>query len=106
MTRIVFVQPDGTETSLDARDGDSIMETAMANGVDGIVAECGGSMMCATCHVYVERAFLDKLPVLEDGEDDMLDCAASDRADNSRLSCQLIVSPQLEGVRIHLPEVQ
>lgn len=106
MTTLIFVQPDGAETSLDARDGDSIMETAMANGVDGIVAECGGSMMCATCHVYVEESFLDKLPAREEGEDEMLDCAASDRADNSRLSCQLIVSPRLEGARIYLPEAQ
>ena len=76
------------------------------NGVDGIVAECGGSCMCATCHVYVREDQLAKTPAMQADEDAMLEGTASPRKPNSRLSCQLVVSPQMEGLVVYLPETQ
>jgi ferredoxin, 2Fe-2S len=106
MTKIIFVSYDGTRTVVDARDGDSVMHTAIAHDIDGIMGECGGSMMCATCHCYVDDAFADKLSERKDGEDEMLESAACKVQPTSRLSCQIKVSPELEGLIIHLPEVQ
>ncbi len=106
MTKITFVSHDGTRTIVDARDGDSVMHTAIAHDIDGIMGECGGSMMCATCHCYVDNIFADKLSERKDGEDDMLESAACEVRSTSRLSCQIKVSPELEGLIIHLPEAQ
>lgn len=103
MTKIIFIDPDGTETPLDAQDGESVMSVAIANGIDGIVAECGGSMMCATCHCYVDDSWAEKAGTRNDGEDDMLECATSDVRDTSRLSCQIRITPDLEGLIVHLP---
>jgi 2Fe-2S ferredoxin len=91
MTIINYISPDGTQTTIDARDGDSVMETAVKNGVQGIVAECGGACACATCHVYVDEKFSDLCDAPSDLEDDMLDGTAAERLNNSRLSCQLKV---------------
>lgn len=106
MTQITFVSADGKRTAVDATDGDSVMQTAVDNLVDGIVGECGGSMMCASCHVYVPEAFADKLPPASDGEADMLECTAAARRGNSRLSCQIEVGPDLAGIEIHMPDTQ
>jgi len=106
MTKITLIAANGTKTTIDAKDGDSLMQNAVANNIDGITAECGGSMMCATCHVYVDEAFIDKLPPSSDSEDEMLDSTASARKDTSRLSCQITVSPQMEGLVVNLPEEQ
>lgn len=106
MVQITFVQFDGNRTTVNAEIGDSVMQTALANGVDGIFAECGGAMMCATCHCYVDDAWGDKTGARNDGEDDMLDCAASEVRETSRLSCQLKVSDALDGLVVHLPEEQ
>lgn len=106
MTQITFVESDGTKTLIDAQGGESVMSVAIANGVDGIVAECGGSMMCATCHCYVDEAWTDKTGTRNDGEDDMLDCAASEVRETSRLSCQIKITPELDGLVVHLPEDQ
>lgn len=103
MPKITYVLPDGLETVLDAEPGTSVMRTAVSHGVPGIVAECGGSAMCATCHVYVETEAAEGLPAVSDVEDEMLDCTASERCANSRLSCQLHVS---EDITVRLPETQ
>lgn len=82
------------------------MLTALSSGVDGIEAECGGSCMCATCHVYVDAAWLDRLPKVQILEDEMLDDTASKRESNSRLSCQIQMTDDLDGLIVTLPETQ
>ena len=82
------------------------MLAAASHGVDGILAECGGNAMCATCHVYVEGGWLDRLPVMTGEEDALLEGTASERLANSRLSCQIKVTPELEGLELHLPDRQ
>jgi len=82
------------------------MHTAIANGIPGIIAECGGSAMCATCHVYVDPSCMQHLPPVSEVENEMLDSAASERRENSRLSCQLIMDGELEELIIHIPERQ
>ncbi|WP_349358011.1 2Fe-2S iron-sulfur cluster-binding protein [Stappia sp.] len=106
MARITFVEPDGTRKEIDAVDGRSVMETAIANDVNGIVAECAGSMACATCHVFVDEAHFAGLPEAEQAERDMLDFAAVTARPTSRLSCQIAVGPQLDGAVITIPETQ
>lgn len=106
MPSVTYVHPDGTRQSVDARAGDSVMETATGNDVDGIVAECGGSAMCATCHVYVDEAWADRLAPRSEVEDDLLDSTASERRTSSRLSCQLPVTAELDGLVVHLPAEQ
>jgi 2Fe-2S ferredoxin len=82
------------------------MQTAVARGVDGIVAECGGNLMCATCHVYVDEDWAELLPAKAEDEDDMLDETACPREQNSRLSCQLVLEEKLDGIVVTLPERQ
>jgi 2Fe-2S ferredoxin len=106
MTRITFVTHDGRAKTVNARDGDSVMRSAMADDVEGIVAECGGSTMCATCHCYVDDAWVDLTGARKDGEDEMLDSAISEIRPNSRLSCQITVTPALDGLVVHLPPAQ
>ncbi|TQO20585.1 2Fe-2S ferredoxin [Rhodoglobus vestalii] len=106
MPEITYFSPDGTQTTLDARDGDSVMETAVKNGVKGIVAECGGACACATCHVYVDEAFTDAVGEPGDLEDDMLDGTAAERLPNSRLSCQLKMNPALNGLTVRIAPKQ
>jgi 2Fe-2S ferredoxin len=106
MPHVTYVAQDGKETVLDIPVGTSVMQAAVMNGVDGIVAECGGSCMCATCHVYVRDDQLAKAPAMQADEDAMLEGTASPRRPNSRLSCQLVVSPEMEGLVVHLPETQ
>jgi 2Fe-2S ferredoxin len=84
----------------------SVMQAAITRGVDGIVAECGGSLMCATCHVYVEDEHLAATPEMSADEDEMLDFTASERGRSSRLSCQLVMGPQLDGLVVYLPDEQ
>ena len=102
---IVFIEHDGTEHQVEARVGSSLMLAAVTNGVPGIDADCGGGMACATCHVYVKEDWLNKLPKKEDGEEDMLDMAFEPKK-NSRLSCQLIVSDELDGLTVNIPSKQ
>lgn len=106
MTRITFIHPDNRSEQVDAEDGASIMLAALTHGVDGIVAECGGNAVCATCHVYVDEAWLPKLDAVSDDEDALLDGTASERLPNSRLACQIKVSPALEGLVLRVPERQ
>ncbi len=106
MPKITYVHPDGSRDVLEVPVGTSIMQAAILNSIDGIVAECGGSAMCATCHVYVEEQDLGRTPTMEDAENEMLEFTACERRPNSRLSCQLVVSEEMDGLVVHLPETQ
>jgi 2Fe-2S ferredoxin len=106
MPRVTYISHDGKQTVLDVPVGTSVMQAAMLDGLDGIVAECGGSCMCATCHVFVQDDQLAKLPEMELGEDAMLDGTAVPRQPNSRLSCQLVMTPMMEGLVVTMPETQ
>ena len=106
MTTIHFVHPDGRTQSIGAVDGQSAMMVATINGIDEIVAECGGNAMCATCHVYVDPKWVGELPAVSDEEDALLDGVAAERLANSRLSCQIRVSPELDGLVLRLPDKQ
>jgi 2Fe-2S ferredoxin len=106
MTDITYISPDGTSTTLEARLGDSVMEVAVKHGVEGIVAECGGACSCATCHVYVDEAFTDRVGGAGDLEDDMLDGAAAERLPNSRLSCQIKMRDELDGLLVRIAPEQ
>jgi 2Fe-2S ferredoxin len=103
--RLFLIDPSGTEHALAAPSGWSLMEAAVKNDVGGIVADCGGACSCATCHVYVDPAWVDRLPAIEDMEDAMLDCA-EERRSNSRLSCQIRLTAELDGLRVEVPENQ
>jgi ferredoxin, 2Fe-2S len=105
--RMTYVSHGNVASPIDVAVGDSVMEGAIKNGIDGIVAECGGTCQCGTCHVYVEETFLDRLPPIQDDEDAMLaDTTACPRRPNSRLSCQLQVTHELDGLILHTPERQ
>ena len=106
MPKITYVRTDGTREEIDVAVGVSVMRGAILNGIDGIVAECGGEMMCATCHVYVEPDQLPLTPPQSDDEKAMLEFTASERKPGSRLSCQLIVTPEMDGLVVRLPETQ
>jgi len=106
MPRVTYISHDGKETTLDIPVGTSVMQAAVLNGVEGIVAECGGSCMCATCHVYVRDDQLALVPPMQPDEDAMLEGTASPRLANSRLGCQLVVTPEMEGLVVTMPEMQ
>jgi 2Fe-2S ferredoxin len=106
MVNITFVEASGTATSLDVPEGWSLMQAATANGVDGIVGECGGSCACATCHCYVDERLMAVLAPAAAGELDMLDNVAAERRPNSRLACQLKASAAMDGCTVTLPETQ
>ncbi|WP_071673551.1 2Fe-2S iron-sulfur cluster-binding protein [Nioella nitratireducens] len=106
MPKVTFIDADGTETTVAAKIGDSVMQTAMAHGIDGITAECGGAMACATCHAYVADDWADKVGPAGETEADMLDFAACEVKPTSRLSCQIVVAENLDGLIVYLPEHQ
>ena len=105
MPRITYIEHNGKTHTIDVAKGLSVMEGAIQNDVQGIDADCGGSMACATCHVYVEEKWLDKIPKAEEAEEDMIDMAFEPKK-NSRLSCQLIVTDDLDGLKVRTPEKQ
>ena len=105
MPKITYIDNQGNAKTIDVEKGLSVMEGAIQNDVPGIDADCGGSMACATCHVYVEEKWLDKLPKAEEAEVDMIDMAFEPKK-NSRLSCQLIVNDELDGHTITTTEKQ
>ena len=105
MAKIKYIEHNGNWHTVDVQNGLTVMEGAVQNNIPGIDADCGGSMACATCHVYVKEEWFNKLPKKEDGEDDMLDMAFEPKK-NSRLSCQLMVTDQIEGLVVNLPEKQ
>ena len=105
MPKITYLEHDGKSHTLDVANGLSVMEGAVQNNIPGIDADCGGGMACATCHVYVKEEWFDKLVKKEDGEEDMLDMAYEPNK-FSRLSCQLIVTDELNGLVVQLPSKQ
>lgn len=105
MVKITFIEFDKTEHTIDADEGMSLMEVALQNGVPGIDADCGGACACATCHVYVDKSWVEKTGEAEQMEQDMLDFAF-DVNEQSRLSCQVKITDDLDGIIINLPEKQ
>ena len=105
MAKITYQNNDGSSKTIEVENGLSVMEGAIQQDIPGIDADCGGSMACATCHVYVEEKWLNKLPQAEDAEVDMIDMAYEPKK-NSRLSCQLIVSDELDGMVVTTPTKQ
>jgi ferredoxin, 2Fe-2S len=106
MPTLHIVRADGSRYELAAPAGSSVMQLLAGAGEPGIIAECGGSAMCATCHVYVDEAWVDRLPAALANEQEMLECTADERRPNSRLSCQIKVSDALDGMVVRLPNVQ
>jgi ferredoxin, 2Fe-2S len=103
MVKIIYIEPDGGELAVDVPEGWTVMQGATANGVAGIEAECGGSCACATCHCYADGA---TLPAPSETEAAMLENAAAERLASSRLSCQIVVRPELDGLVVRLPDRQ
>ncbi|MEC3862432.1 2Fe-2S iron-sulfur cluster-binding protein [Mesobacterium sp. TK19101] len=106
MIKLSFVTSDGQEITTTARAGISLMEAARAANIPGILAECGGACSCSTCHVYVDRDWIGKLPGKAEDEADLLDFAFEPDEETSRLSCQVTLTPELDGMRVMVPERQ
>lgn len=105
MVTIVYVEPSGTEKSVDVPVGRSVMEGAVMHGIDGIVAECGGACSCATCHAHIDADWMETVGPAGEDERDMLELA-SDVGPDSRLTCQITVSQELDGLRVRVAEGQ
>lgn len=105
MARVTYELPDGGTRTVEGSPGDSVMQVAVRNGVPGILAQCGGTLSCATCHVFVDPQDLGEFAGVSEFEDEMLDTTACDREDNSRLSCQLVLS-ELQDVRVRVAAEQ
>ena len=105
MAKITYIESSGKTQTIEVSNGLTVMEGAVQNDISGIDADCGGGMACATCHVYVTEEWFDKLLKKEDGEEDMLDMAFEPKK-NSRLSCQIIVSDELDGLTVNTPSKQ
>jgi 2Fe-2S ferredoxin len=106
MAKITYVEHSGREHVVDVANGLTVMEGARDNGIPGIEADCGGACACSTCHVYVDAAWVEKLPKKDSMEEDMLDFAWNPDPVRSRLTCQLKVSDALDGLRVQMPEKQ
>ena len=106
MPKVSYVAATGDATTVDATLGESVMATAVKHGVPGIIGECGGNASCGTCHVWVRDEFLPQLDEIEELEEDLLDMGVSDRRPNSRLSCQIPVTPDLDGLTVDVPPEQ
>jgi 2Fe-2S ferredoxin len=103
---VTYISNSGDTQEVAVPIGDSVMEGAIKNGIDGIVAECGGACQCATCHVYVDEAWLGRLKPIQEDEDEMLNTTAAERRPNSRLGCQIPVTKELDGLIVRTPERQ
>jgi 2Fe-2S ferredoxin len=105
MVNVTFIEHDGSEHTIQAKPGNSLMQAAVSNSVPGIDADCGGSCSCATCHVYVQEKWIDKVGTVNPTEEAMLSLS-TDRQANSRLSCQIQLSEDLDGLVVNTPEFQ
>lgn len=105
MPVVTYISADGAINEIEVASGSSVMQGAVDNMIDGIVAECGGSCSCATCHCYVDDAWVDKIPAPSEMEKDMLECVLEPEP-NSRLSCQITVTDDLDGLVVRVPESQ
>jgi len=103
--KVTYIEDDGSKHEVEVESGTTLMQAALDNMVDGIVGDCGGGLSCATCHCYIDEAWLDVVGVAEDTEKDMLICAI-DPKENSRLSCQVTVTDEMDGLVVSLPEAQ
>lgn len=106
MPKVTYIEFNGTAHEIDLPVGSSLVEGAVQNDIPGIVAECGGSCMCSTCHVYVDEAFADNLPKKEEEEEEMLEEAVAEIKETSRLSCQLRMTQEMDGIVVRMPESQ
>lgn len=106
MPKVSFLQPDGTERAVEASCGSSLMQAAVSNEVEGILGECGGGMACATCHVFVDPGWFDRVGPPHGSENDMLQCAATEPTETSRLGCQIVLRDELDGLVVRIPERQ
>ncbi len=106
MPKVIYVAESGDQRVIDATAGESVMATAVKNGVPGIIGECGGNASCATCHVWVRPEFLPVLGEIEEMEEDLLDMGVTDRRTGSRLSCQVPVTDELDGLTVDIPPDQ
>lgn len=106
MPQITYIDSDGNKHQVELPLGATIMEGAVQNDIKGIIAECGGSCMCATCHCYISEEYLDKLPEMEEEEDEMLEGAVAPRTGRSRLGCQVRISNALDGLVVEIPQEQ
>ncbi len=106
MPKVIYVSHTGKSREVDVPVGMTVMNAALKNGIDGIIAECGGVCMCSTCHVYVDEKFFSKLPPAQDTEEAVLEISAEERKPTSRLSCQIKVTDDLDGLIVRLPEKQ
>ncbi|SKB79744.1 2Fe-2S iron-sulfur cluster-binding protein [Sphingopyxis flava] len=101
-----FVSADGEARDVEGQIGETVMEVAYATGIKGIAAECGGSMSCGTCHVFLDKASFERIEAPSESELDMLDIVSSDRRPTSRLSCQIKLTPEFVDAEVHIPESQ
>lgn len=107
MPNVTYIEADGRSQTIDVPVGENVMRGALYNGVEGIVGECGGGLSCATCHCYIDEAWTDTVGgPSSDDESDLLEGVSAERKATSRLSCQIVVSPELDGLVVHLPESQ
>jgi len=106
MPIVTYVSPSGISREIDVPSGISVMQAALNHRVDGVLGECGGNRMCATCHVYIDLPFLSRLPLANDNEKFMLSIAAEGPETNSRLSCQIKMTEELDGIIVRLPAKQ
>ncbi|ORA09165.1 2Fe-2S iron-sulfur cluster-binding protein [Mycobacterium arosiense] len=107
MAKITFHQPGGDADVVNAEPGTSLMRAAVNNGIRGIIGECGGQAMCATCHVYVREPYLESLPALSEDEDEMLDSTVAIRdMTRSRLGCQVLIADHLDEIQVDIPPTQ
>lgn len=106
MAKITYVEHGGTEHVVDVANGLTVMEGARDNNIPGIDADCGGACACSTCHVYVDAAWVGKIPAKDAMEEDMLDFAYEPDAERSRLTCQIKVTDELDGLKVYMPEKQ
>jgi 2Fe-2S ferredoxin len=105
MPTVIFINADGTQQDVEANAGSTVMQAAVDNGIDAILAECGGACSCATCHCYVDPAWTAVTGEADDVEKSMLDCVVEPK-ENSRLSCQITLTDDMDGIVIHLPAAQ
>ena len=105
MIKVTYIESDGTSRDVNVEEGVNLMDAALDNMVPGIDGDCGGVCACATCHVHVESSWMDKLQPMDETEDAMLELT-DDRNENSRLGCQIIATPELDGLIVHTPEGQ
>jgi 2Fe-2S ferredoxin len=106
MPAVIFMLPAGETRTVDVAPGTTLMTAAVKNGIDGIIGECGGVCMCATCHVYVRQDFFDKLSPALDSEEAVLEITNAERLPNSRLSCQIKMTSALDGLTVEVPASQ